>query len=183
MILHSTFIEDLYIIEPKVFNDKRGFFYEFFNQREIEKLIGRKVIFVQDNLSQSKKWVLRGFHFQKEPYAQSKLVSVLNGAVLDVVVDLRKNSKTFGRYLSIVLSAENKKQLFIPRGFAHAYLSLEDDTLFCYKTDNFYNPGSEAGIRFDDPDLNIDWQYDLSKIILSEKDKNLPYLKDISNLK
>ena len=180
MNLKSTFIEDLYVIEPRVFNDDRGFFYEFFNQKAFEKLTKLNIKFVQDNLAKSKKDVLRGFHFQKEPYAQAKLISVLNGAVLDVVVDLRKNSKTFGRYFSIVLSAENKKQLFIPRGFAHAYLSLEEDSLFYYKIDNYYHPQSEAGIRFDDPDINVDWQYDLSQIILSEKDKNLPFLKDLT---
>ncbi len=182
MKIESTFIEDLYIIKPKVFDDNRGFFYEFFNQNIFEKLTGQNIRFVQDNLAKSKKNVLRGFHFQKEPYAQAKLISVLQGTVLDVVVDLRKNSKTFGRYFSIVLSAENKKQLFIPRGFAHAYLTLKDETLFYYKIDNFYVPDSEAGIRFDDPDLNIDWQYDLSQIILSEKDLNLPYLKDLNDL-
>ncbi len=182
MTVHPTFIEDLYVIEPKVFNDERGFFYEFFNQKVFEQLTGQKTGFVQDNLAQSRKGVLRGFHFQKEPYAQTKLVSVLNGAVLDVVVDLRKNSKTYKQHFSIILSAENKKQLFIPRGFAHAYLSLEDDSLFFYKIDNFYHPESEAGIRFDDPDLNIDWQYDLSKLILSDKDRNLPYLKNMNDL-
>ena len=180
MTVRPTFIEDLYVIEPRVFNDNRGFFYEFFNQELFEKTVKQNVHFVQDNLAKSAKGVLRGFHFQKEPYAQTKLVSVLNGAVLDVVVDLRKNSKTFGRHFSIILSADNKKQLFIPRGFAHAYLSLEDDSLFFYKIDNYYNPGSEAGIRFDDPDLNVDWQYDFSKIILSEKDRNLPYFKDLN---
>ncbi len=180
MTIQPTFIEDLYVIEPKVFNDNRGFFYEFFNHELFEKTVKQKVSFVQDNLAKSAKGVLRGFHFQKEPYAQTKLVSVLNGAVLDVVVDLRKNSKTFGQHFSIILSADNKKQLFIPRGFAHAYLSLEKYSLFFYKIDNYYHPESEAGIRFDDPDLNIDWQYDLSKIILSEKDRNLPYLKDLN---
>ena len=181
MIVQPTFIEDLYVIEPAVYNDERGFFYEFFNQKVFEEHTKQNIRFIQDNLAKSKKGVLRGFHFQKAPYAQTKLVSVLNGAVLDVVIDLRKNSKTFGRYFSIVLSAENKKQLFIPRGFAHAYLSLENDTLFYYKIDNIYHPQSEAGIRFDDPDVNVDWQYDLSQIILSEKDQNLPLLKDLIN--
>jgi len=178
MILQSTFINDLYVIKPKVYTDERGFFYEFYNQTEFDKLTRHKIRFIQDNLARSRKGVLRGLHFQKSPYAQTKLVSVLKGAVLDVVVDLRENSKTFGQYFSIFLNAENKKQLFIPRGMAHGYLSLEDDTLFYYKIDNVYHPQSEAGIRFDDPDLNIDWQYDLSQIILSEKDRTLPYLKD-----
>ena len=179
MVVQPTFIDDLFILEPKVFADDRGFFYEFFNQNEFEQLTGQQIRFIQDNLAQSRKGVLRGLHFQKSPYEQAKLVSVLQGAVLDVVVDLRSKSKTFGQYFSILLSPKNKKQLFIPRGMAHGYLSLEDDTLFYYKIDNVYHPPSEAGIRFDDPDLNIDWQYDLSQIILSEKDKTLPYLKDI----
>lgn len=182
MILHPTHIDDLYVIEPKVFNDDRGFFYEFFNQKVFEAITKQNINFVQDNIAKSKKGVLRGFHFQKAPYAQSKLISVLNGSVQDVVVDLRKNSKTFGKHFSIILSAENKKQLFIPRGFAHAYLSLENETLFYYKIDNFYHPESEGGIRFDDPDINVDWQYDLSQIILSGKDQKLPYLKDLKNL-
>ncbi len=181
MSIQSTFIEQLYILEPKIFSDNRGFFYEFYNQYEFDRLTNRKIRFIQDNLARSQKGVLRGLHFQKNPYEQAKLVSVLKGAVLDVVVDLRKKSKTFGQYFSIILSAENKKQLFIPRGMAHGYLSLEDETLFFYKIDNIYHPQSEAGIRFDDPELNIDWQYDLSQIILSEKDKTLPYLKDLKD--
>ena len=181
MLIQPTFIDNLFIIEPKVFTDDRGFFYEFFNQTEFDKLINQKVHFVQDNLAQSRKGVLRGLHFQKKPYEQAKLVSVLQGAVLDVVVDLRQKSKTFGQYFSILLSAKDKKQLFIPRGMAHGYLSLEDETLFFYKIDNEYHPQSEAGIRFDDPDLNIDWQYDLSQIILSEKDRTLPYFKNLKD--
>jgi len=179
MLIQPTFIDDLYVMEPEVFTDERGFFYEFFNQNEFNKLTRQKVRFIQDNLARSRKGVLRGLHFQKPPYEQAKLVSVLQGAVLDVVVDLRQKSKTFGQYFSILLSAENKKQLFIPRGMAHGYLSLEEDTLFFYKIDNEYHPQSEAGIRFDDPNLNIDWQYGLSQIILSEKDRTLPYLKDL----
>ena len=181
MNLQSTFIDDLYVMEPEVFTDERGFFYEFFNQSGFEQLIRQKYHFIQDNLARSRKGVLRGLHFQKPPYEQAKLVSVLKGAVLDVVVDLRQKSKTFGQYFSILLSAENKKQLFIPRGMAHGYLSLEDDTLFYYKIDNIYHPQSETGIRFDDADLNIDWQYDLSQVILSEKDRTLPYLKDLKS--
>ena len=179
MVLQTTFIDDLYIIEPNIFTDERGFFYEFFNQSEFDQLINQKIRFIQDNLAKSQKGVLRGLHFQKPPFAQAKLVSVFKGAVLDVVVDLRKKSKTFGQYFSILLSAENKKQLFIPRGMAHGYLCLEDNTLFFYKIDNIYHPQSESGIHFNDPDLNIDWQYDLSQIILSEKDRTLPYLKDL----
>jgi dTDP-4-dehydrorhamnose 3,5-epimerase len=181
MKITKTFIDDLYIIEPQIYNDQRGFFFEFYNKHIFKELTGLEVDFIQDNLAQSKKGVLRGLHFQKAPYAQAKLVSVIKGAVLDVVVDLRNGSKTFGQYFSIVLNEQNRQQLFIPRGFAHAYLTLADDSLFFYKIDNIYQPQSEAGIKFDDPDLKIDWQYDLSQIIISEKDRNLPYLKDLKN--
>ncbi len=179
MTVTPTFIADVYIIDPIVFKDQRGFFYEFFNQEKFEQLTGQNIQFIQDNLAASQRGVLRGLHFQKSPFGQAKLVSVIKGSVLDVVVDLRRNSKTFGRYFSIVLSATNKKQLFMPRGIAHAYLSLENDTLFFYKIDNTYHPESESGIRFDDPDLKIDWQTDISQVILSEKDRNLPYLNEI----
>ncbi len=179
MRIESTPLQDVFVLSPKVFKDSRGFFYEFFNASAFRRLTALQVDFVQDNLARSAKGVLRGLHFQKPPYAQAKLVSVLQGSVLDVVVDLRKKSATFGQYFSIILSSSNKKQLFIPRGMAHAYLSLEDNTLFFYKIDNIYHPESEAGIRFDDPMLKIDWKYDLSQVILSEKDRNLPTLKDI----
>jgi dTDP-4-dehydrorhamnose 3,5-epimerase len=179
MTVTNVGLEGVFIIEPVVYNDGRGFFYEFFNQAEFKKQTGTDVYFIQDNLARSHKNVLRGFHFQKGEFSQAKLVSVISGAVLDVIVDLRKNQPTFGQTFSIVLSAENKKQLFIPRGFAHAYLSLEDDTLFFYKIDNIYHKESEAGIRFDDPDLAVDWQNDISRLILSEKDQGLPYFKDI----
>ncbi len=179
MILRKTFIEDLYILEPALFKDTRGFFYEFYNRSEFQALTGLQVDFIQDNLAQSQKGVLRGFHFQKAPYAQAKLVSVIKGAVLDVVVDLRPSSATFGQSFSIVLNDQNRYQLFIPRGMAHAYLSLEDNSLFFYKIDNIYHPESESGIRFDDPVLDIDWQYDISQLIISEKDRNLPYINDI----
>jgi len=181
MKVASTFIEGVFIIEPKVYTDNRGFFYEFFNQQRFEQQAGLKVQFIQDNLAKSHKGVLRGFHFQKQPYEQAKLVSVIKGSVLDVIIDLRKNSKTFGQHLSIELNETNKKQLFIPRGFAHAYLSLEDNTLFCYKIDNIYHPESEAGIKFDDPDIKIDWHFAPSQLILSDKDTKLPLFKEILN--
>jgi len=180
MQIQETFIEGLFIIEPKVHNDARGFFYEFFNLKQFKKTTGLKVIFIQDNLAKSQRGVLRGLHYQKEPYAQSKLVSVLSGAVYDVVVDLRKKSKTYGRYFAIELSAQNKKQLFIPKGLAHAYLTLQDDTLFFYKIDQIYHPESETGIRYNDPDINIEWPFDMTEILLSVKDRNLPYFKDLT---
>jgi dTDP-4-dehydrorhamnose 3,5-epimerase len=179
MKVKSIEIEGVFLIEPVVHQDNRGFFYEFFNQNDFFRKTGLDIRFIQDNLARSQKNVLRGFHFQKGIYSQAKLVSVLSGAVLDVIVDLRKNSSTFGQTFSVVLSAENKKQLFIPRGFAHAYLSLENDTLFFYKIDNIYHKESEAGIRFDDPALAVDWQVDKTQLILSGKDKELPYLKEI----
>ena len=179
MQIQETFIEGLFIIKPKVYRDVRGFFYEFFNLLQFEKETGLKVSFIQDNLAKSQRGVLRGLHYQKAPYAQSKLVSVLSGAVYDVVVDLRKDSKTYGRYFAIELSAQNQKQLFIPKGLAHAYLTLEDDTLFFYKIDQIYHPESESGIRYDDPDINIEWPFDMTKILLSAKDQNLPYFKDL----
>ncbi len=179
MNIEQTSLDGVYVIHPKVFNDDRGFFYEFFNTIKFRELTGVQVNFIQDNLAKSDKAILRGLHFQKAPYAQAKLVSVLQGRVLDVVVDIRKESPSFGQYISIELSAANKKQLFIPRGLAHAYLCLEDNTLFFYKIDNIYHPSSESGIRFDDPQLNIDWKYDLSQVLLSEKDRNLPYFKDL----
>ncbi len=179
MLVEPVFIEGIFLISPTVYEDRRGFFYEFFNQEKFQQATGLSVNFIQDNLAKSDKGALRGLHFQKGEYAQAKLVSVLKGAVLDVVVDVRKGSKTFGQYFSVVLNDQNHKQLFIPRGLAHAYLCLEDDTLFFYKVDNKYHKESESGIRYNDPDLEIDWQYDLSQIILSEKDRNLPFLKNI----
>ena len=173
------FLKDSFIIEPTVFEDSRGFFYEFFNEKDFQEKTGLQVHFVQDNLAKSHKGTLRGFHFQKGIYAQAKLISVIKGSVLDVVVDIRKDSATFGQHYSVVLSEQNKKQLFIPRGFAHAYLCLEDNTLFNYKVDNYYNKESEGGIRYNDPDLQIDWGYDLSTVILSDKDKVQAFFKEI----
>ncbi len=178
-MIEKTDFEGLFVLNPNIFFDKRGFFYEFYNQNKFFEQTGLKIDFIQDNLAQSSKGVLRGLHFQKGEFAQAKLVSVLRGKVLDVAVDIRKNSKTFGKYFSIILSEENKKQLFIPRGFAHGYFSLQDDTLFFYKIDNVYNKASEGGIRFNDKDLNIDWQTGNIDVLVSEKDKVLPFFKEI----
>lgn len=171
----ETGIKDLLIIEPQIFEDSRGFFFESYNYNDFKEL-GIENIFVQDNHSKSLKGVLRGLHFQKGEYSQAKLVRVLKGAVLDVAVDLRENSETFGKYFIVELSEENKKMFFIPRGFAHGFLTLEDNTEFFYKCDNFYNPKSEAGIIWKDIDLNIEWnlqKYGIIEddLIISEKDK------------
>ena len=171
----ETEIKSLLIIEPKIFEDSRGFFMESYNYNTFKEL-GIDNVFVQDNISKSSKGVLRGLHFQKNEYAQAKLVYVLRGAVLDIIVDLRKDSETFGKYEAVELNDKNKRMLFIPRGFAHGFLTLEDDTEFIYKCDNFYNPKSEVGIIWNDTDLNIDWNLDKynikeEELIISEKDK------------
>jgi dTDP-4-dehydrorhamnose 3,5-epimerase len=175
----ETKLEGCFIIEPKVFNDERGYFLESFNQKVFNELIGEKIRFVQDNESLSSKGVLRGLHYQKGEHAQAKLVRVVKGKVLDVCVDIRKNSPTFGQYVSVELSEENKKQLFIPRGFAHGFVVLSDKALFSYKCDNFYNKESESGIIFNDIDLNINWVLPEEDLIISEKDKNLPALNTL----
>lgn len=179
MNIIETEIEGLYIIEPRVFSDSRGYFFESYNKREFEKA-GLQYNFIQDNQSKSSYGTIRGLHFQKGEFSQAKLVSVLLGKVLDVAVDLRKKSPTFGKYVSVELSGENKREFMIPRGFAHGFAVLSETANFSYKCDNLYNKEAEAGIRFDDPDLAIDWKIDLSKEILSEKDKELPCFKDIS---
>ena len=171
----ETKIKNLLLIEPKVFEDSRGFFMESYNYNTFKEL-GINNIFVQDNISKSSKGVLRGLHFQKDEHAQAKLVYVLRGAVLDITVDLREDNETFGRYEAVELNDKNKRMLFIPRGFAHGFLTLEDDTEFVYKCDNFYNPKSEVGIIWNDIDLNIDWNLDKynikeEELIISEKDK------------
>ena len=171
----ETKIKNLLLIEPKVFKDSRGFFMESYNYNTFKEL-GIDNIFVQDNISKSSKGVLRGLHFQKDEYAQAKLVYVLRGAVLDITVDLRETSETFGKYVAVELNDKNKRMLLIPRGFAHGFLTLEDDTEFIYKCDNFYNPKSEVGIIWNDTDLNIDWNLDKynikeEELIISEKDK------------
>lgn len=180
MTVTQTPLQDCFILEPNVFGDERGYFFESFNTTTFEEKTGVKTNFVQDNEAFSNRGVLRGLHFQKGEFAQAKLVRVIKGKVLDVAVDVRPNSKTFGKHFSIILSEENKKQLFVPRGFAHGYSVLEDNTIFAYKCDNFYNKASEGGILYNDPNLAIDWMLDESEIILSEKDKKLPLLSSLT---
>lgn len=173
----ETEIEGVVIIEPRVFADERGCFFETFSQKEFEEKVCN-IIFVQDNESKSTYGVLRGLHFQKTPYAQSKLVRVIKGNVLDIAVDIRKGSPTFGKHVSVELSEENKLQLFIPRGYAHGFVVLSDEVVFQYKCDNYYQPKSEGRIMWNDPALNIDWQIPEQDIILSDKDKVSPLLED-----
>ena len=163
-------IPDVKLIEPEVFEDERGFFYESFNQHKFNQAIGQDILFVQDNHSKSTKGVLRGLHYQEEPFAQGKLVRVIVGEVFDVAVDIRKDSPTYGQWVSEVLSAENKKQLWIPVGFAHGFLTISDEVEVIYKTTNFYNKRSEKTIRFDSNLFNIEWPSIDCKIILSAKD-------------
>ncbi|WP_417619354.1 dTDP-4-dehydrorhamnose 3,5-epimerase [Oceanihabitans sediminis] len=174
MKIEQTKLKDCIIIEPQIFNDNRGYFFESFNQNKFKQATGLDIDFIQDNESFSTKGVLRGLHFQKAPYAQSKLIRVIQGTILDVVVDLRKGSSTFGKYDSIELSNKNKKQLFIPKGFAHGFVVLSDMATVVYKCDAFYNKESEGGIIYNDPTLNIDWQLLNNELIISEKDKTLP---------
>ncbi len=173
----QTAIPEVVIIEPKVFTDERGYFMESFRKDLFEENI-RKIDFVQDNESKSTKGVLRGLHYQLPPFAQSKLVRVITGKVLDVAVDIRKGSPTFGNYVAVELSEENRCQLFIPRGFAHGFLVLSDEAIFTYKVDNYYAPEYDRSIRFDDPAIAIDWNFPKEQIIISQKDKNAPFLKD-----
>ena len=179
MKIIETAIEGVVIIEPRLFKDQRGYFFVSFSQREFEEKI-RKISFVQDNESKSSYGVLRGLHFQKPPYAQSKLVRVIKGAVLDVAVDIRKGSPTFGKHVAVELTEENHLQLFIPRGFAHGFSVLSQEVIFQYKCDNFYAPQSEGALAWDDSDLNINWRIPTNQIILSEKDKHHEKLKDAS---
>jgi dTDP-4-dehydrorhamnose 3,5-epimerase len=174
----ETKLKGCYVLEPRVFKDKRGYFFESYNESTFNELIGQKVNFVQDNESFSSKGVLRGLHYQIGEYAQAKLVRVIKGTVLDVAVDLRKESVTFGQYFSVELTEANKKQLFIPRGFAHGFVVLSDTAIFSYKCDNFYHKASEGGILFNDETLNIDWVISKNQFIVSEKDLNLPVLQD-----
>jgi dTDP-4-dehydrorhamnose 3,5-epimerase len=177
----ETKLKGCFIIEPKVHIDLRGHFFESFNQNKFNELIGTNIDFVQDNESFSSKGVLRGLHFQTGEYAQAKLVRVVKGAVLDVVVDLRKDSPTFSKHFSIELSEENKKQLFVPRGFAHGFVVLSETAIFSYKCDNFYNSASEQGLRYDDPSLGIDWKLPTNEFIVSEKDEELLTLVEYCN--
>ncbi|MCH3883750.1 dTDP-4-dehydrorhamnose 3,5-epimerase [Tenacibaculum aquimarinum] len=180
MMVTKTHLQDCFVIEPKIFGDDRGYFFESFNQQVFEEKTGLLINFVQDNEAFSNRGVLRGLHFQKGAAAQAKLVRVIKGKVVDVAVDVRPKSKTYGKFFSIILSEENKKQLFVPRGFAHGYAVLEDNTIFTYKCDNYYDSSSEGGIIYNDSDLKIDWMLNENEIILSEKDKILPLLKNIA---
>lgn len=175
----KTAIEDVVIIEPRVFGDARGYFFESFNAKEFAEKTGIQVVFVQDNESLSHYGVLRGLHYQQPPFAQSKLVRVVKGSVLDVAVDIRKGSPTYGQHVAVELSAENHRQFYMPKGIAHGFSVLSDEVIFQYKCDDFYAPQSEGAIAWDDPDLAIDWQLPVDKIILSEKDRHHPYLRDI----
>lgn len=174
----ETEIPGVWIVEPKVFADARGYFMEAWKKEEFEQHVG-KIAFVQDNESCSSRGVLRGLHYQLDPYSQSKLVRVITGSVLDVAVDIRKGSPTFGKYVAVVLSAENKRQLFIPQGFAHGFHVLSDEAVFTYKVDNPYMPSHERGLRFDDASIGVDWKIAKGEtLILSEKDQKSPMLND-----
>ena len=175
----KTKIEGVVIIQPRVFRDDRGYFFESFSQQRFNELVA-PVTFVQDNESRSTYGVLRGLHFQKPPYAQSKLVRVVKGVVLDVAVDLRKDSPTFGQYEQVLLSEDNKRQFFIPQGLAHGFVVLSPEAVFQYKCDNYYAPQAEGSVRWDDPQININWQLPLGDILLSEKDKKAPLLAELT---
>ena len=177
-----TEISDVVIIEPKVHGDERGYFVETFRADKLEKFLGYKINFCQDNESKSSKGVLRGLHYQLHPAAQTKLVRVIQGRVLDVAVDIRKGSPTFGKHVSVELSGENKRQLLVPRGFAHAFVVLEDDTVFAYKVDNYYSPQNDRGILFGDEALGIDWTIPIEELKLSAKDQVQPKLADTDDI-
>ena len=171
-------IKGVWVIEPKVFGDARGYFFESFRQEEFDKHIGHHVEFIQDNESKSSYGVLRGLHYQKGEFAQAKLVRVVKGCVLDVAVDIRKSSPTFGQYVAVELSEDNKKQLYIPRGFAHGFVVKSPEAIFCYKVDNVYAPQAEAGIVFNDPTINVEWGVLEKDVLLSAKDTVSPKLLD-----
>ena len=175
MKINKTFIEDLLVLEPKVFKDHRGFFFESYNKK-----LNKNILFVQDNESKSHKGVIRGLHFQRPPFEQTKLVRCVSGKILDVVVDLRTNSKTYGKYFSVELSSQNSKQLFIPKGFAHGYQVLSNQAIVNYKVDDYYNSDSESGVIWNDKDLLIKWNYDI-KPILSKKDLKLMSFKELKS--
>ena len=179
MKVTETKLKGCFIIDPTIFGDKRGYFLESFNKQKFHELTGVEIEFVQDNESYSTKGVLRGLHFQRGDDAQAKLVRVSQGAVLDVAVDIRKDSPTFGQHVSIELTSENKKQLFVPRGFAHGFIVLSDTVAFLYKCDNLYNKEAERGIIYNDPSLNIDWKLPASEFVISQKDTVLPTLADV----
>jgi dTDP-4-dehydrorhamnose 3,5-epimerase len=178
MKVTKTEIDGVFIIEPQVFEDERGYFFESYNKEKLKEQ-GIDYDFIQDNQSKSKYGTIRGIHFQKGEYAQAKLVRVLEGTVLDVAVDLRKDSPTFGKHVAVELSAENRRQLMIPRGFGHGFSVLSETAVFAYKCDNVYNKASEGGLRYNDPKLGIDWKIDTDKAILSDKDKVNPLLEEI----
>jgi len=177
-----TDIEDVIIIEPQVHGDNRGYFVETFRADKLEEFLGYKINFTQDNESKSSRGVLRGLHYQLHPAAQTKLVRVIQGRVLDVAVDIRKDSSTFGKHVSVELSGENKRQLLVPRGFAHGFVVLEDDTVFAYKVDNYYSPQNDRGILFSDDALGIDWRVLHEELNLSAKDKVQPKLSDTDDI-
>jgi dTDP-4-dehydrorhamnose 3,5-epimerase len=181
MTIEQTPLKDCFIIHEKVHGDARGYFVETYNQRDFKAATGLEIEFVQDNQSRSTKGVLRGLHMQRGASAQAKLVRVLEGAVLDIAVDLRKGSPSFGQHFAIELTADNHKQFFVPAGFAHGFVVLSETATFFYKVDKFYEPGNEVGIMYNDKDLNIDWRLAESEIILSEKDKTLGSFKEYSD--
>ena len=180
MEITGTPIKDCFVLKPALFTDKRGYFFESFNEAKFNTQTGLNIHFVQDNQSFSSRGVLRGLHFQEAEHAQAKLVRVLKGEVLDVAVDLRKGSATYGQHYSILLSAENQLQLFIPRGFAHGFVVLSEDASFFYKCDNYYNKAAEGGLHYADPALNIDWKLPADQLLVSEKDAILPFLSELS---
>jgi len=177
-----TDIADVIICEPEVHGDARGYFVETFREDKLEEFLGFKINFCQDNESKSSRGVLRGLHYQLAPDAQTKLVRVIKGRVLDVAVDIRRGSPTFGKYVAVELTSQNKKQMLVPRGFAHGFVVLEDDTIFAYKVDNYYSPQNDRGIAFDDSDLGIDWQVTHDELKLSQKDTKQPKLKNTNDL-
>lgn len=181
MKVEETYLEGCFLIKPMIFNDKRGFFFESFNAQKFFDLTGTSPNFIQDNQSSSSYGVLRGLHYQLAPYAQAKLVSVIQGEVLDVCVDIREGSPTYGKSFSILLNEDNKFQLYIPRGFAHGFVVTSPQAIFQYKCDNYYAPDHESGIIYNDPELQIDWGINTEKLIVSEKDKNLLPLRNAKN--
>ena len=179
--IKQTSIEGVFVIEPKVFGDERGYFLESFNSKEFKEKTGIDVTFVQDNESKSRFGVLRGMHFQLPPYTQSKLVRVVKGKVLDVVVDIRKGSPTYGKYEMCELTEDNHRQFFVPKGMAHGFAVLSDEVIFQYKCDEFYHPEAEGAIAWNDPDIAIEWPIADQDVLLSEKDKRHPFLKDFES--
>lgn len=177
MKIEQTALQDCFLIHDTVFKDERGFFFESFNEKKFEDQTGLQIHFVQDNQSRSTKGVLRGLHFQKAEYAQAKLVRVLRGEVLDIAVDIRRSSPTFGQHVAVLLSESSNTQLFVPRGFAHGFIVLSETADFFYKCDNFYNKASEGGIAYNDPELNIDWKLQPAELIVSSKDMELPTMR------